>query len=548
MLKGLMQDYPLTITALMRHAESQHGATEIVSVTTDNPRHRYHFADAFLRARKLANALAAFGLREGDRVGTLAWNDYRHFELYYGISCSGGVCHTLNPRLFIEQIEYIINHAGDRWLFVDPMFVKLLESLADRLPTVEGYVILTDEANMPATSLPNVIAYEALLNQHSDRYDWPELDENAACSLCYTSGTTGDPKGVLYSHRALVLHTFSACMPDQLNVGTRDVVLPIVPMFHVNAWSIPYAAAAAGFKLVMPGSHMGNPETLQALIEEESVNLSAGVPTVWLNLLNYLRETGKPITSLKRIIVGGSACPLSIMEEFEQQHGVYTHSAWGMTETSPLGAVNTLRRPRADYTDEAFNKLRIKAGRAPFGVEMKIVGPDGETLPWDGVAFGALRVRGPWICSDYYQLEDAEALDEEGWLDSGDVATIDPEGYMQITDRTKDVIKSGGEWISTIELENTAVGHPDIVEAAVIGIAHAKWDERPLLVAVKKEGSALTGETLLAWMEGKVARWWLPNAVEFVQELPHTATGKLQKVNLRQQFANYRFEDDQSPE
>lgn len=542
-MQGLMMDSPLTITSLMRHADQLHPDSEIVSVTSDNPRHRYQYRDAFRRVRQLANALAALGVSREDVIGTLAWNDYRHFEIYYALGCSGAICHTINPRLFADQIEFIVNHAQDRWIFIDPMFVPLIEPLADKLPGVQGFIVMTDQANMPETSLPNAHCYETLIAPHPDQIEWPQLDENSACSLCYTSGTTGNPKGVLYSHRALVLHTYAACLPDTMNVSVQDTVLPIVPMFHVNAWNLPYAAALVGFKLVMPGSHMGNPETLQQLIEEEQVTFSAGVPTVWLGLLNYLRDTGKSIDSLQRVVVGGSACPVSIMEAFDQ-HGVYTHAAWGMTEMSPLGTVNVLKRPRESYSDEEFSRLRVKAGRPVYGVEMKIVDDNNEELPWNGSAFGALKVRGPWICSGYFKLEGSDAHDDDGWFNTGDVATIDAQGYMQITDRTKDVIKSGGEWISSIELENAAIGHPAIAEAAVIGILHPKWDERPLLIAILEGDARPSVEELQEYMSDKVARWWLPNDVVFVDALPHTATGKLQKVALREQFKDYRFPAD----
>ena len=539
-MNGLMMDVPATITSLMQFAENVHPNTEIVSVTADNPRHRYTFADAFRRTRKLANALQALGVARGERVGTLAWNDYRHFELYYAVSCAGMVCHTINPRLFAEQIEYIVNHAEDRVLFLDPMFIPLLEPLQSKLPGVKHYVVLTDEQHMPATELPGAISYEALIEPHSDSYDWPALEETAACALCYTSGTTGHPKGVLYNHRSTVLHTYASCLPDALGISRSDVILPIVPMFHVNAWGVPYGAVMAGAKLVFPGPKMGDGETLAALINEERVNLSAGVPTVWLALLNYLVESGKRVDSLKRIVVGGAACPLSIMEDFEEKFGVYTHAAWGMTEMSPVGTFNS-RLDRQALGEAEYAKLRVKAGRPIYGVEIKIVDDDNRPLPWDGVAFGALKVRGPWICSEYFKLESSEAHDQDGWFDTGDVATIDADGNMQITDRSKDVIKSGGEWISSIDLENTAVAHPAVAEAAVIGVYHPKWTERPLLLVVKKADAEVSREELLAWFDGKVASWWVPNDVVFVDSLPHTATGKLSKKDIRQQMADYRF-------
>lgn len=539
---GLMMDEQLTITSLMRHAKLIYRDTKIVSITHDHDRHRYTMGECFDRVGQLANALGKLGMKEGDMIGTLAWNDFRHMEIYYGVSCSGGVCHTINPRLFPEQLVYIINHAEDKWLCVDPMFVPLLEGLGDNIANVAGFIVLSGKDNMPQTSLPNVHCYEELIAGESVDFDWPELDENSACSLCYTSGTTGNPKGVLYSHRSLLLQCYAACLGGSMGLKNTDTILPIVPMFHVNAWNIPYSAALAGFNIVFPGSKMGDGETLQALIEEEQVNFSAGVPTVWLSLLNYLDESGKRIDSLEAVVCGGSACPLSTMEKFEKQHGVITHTGWGMTETAPLGTYNTLKKPRSEYTDEEYNELRLKAGLPVFGVQLKIVDDDNNELPWDGVAFGALKVKGPWVIKNYFKKEEP-LLDEDGWFDTGDVATIDPEGYMAITDRTKDVIKSGGEWISSIDLENCAVGHPDVVEAGVIGIAHPKWDERPLLVVVRSEGSSVTGEEIIEYMTGKVAKWWLPDEVAFVDELPHTATGKIHKVGLREQFAEYSFAD-----
>ncbi|KGE04749.1 3-(methylthio)propionyl-CoA ligase [Pseudohaliea rubra] len=540
-MNGSMMDVPLTITSIMHHADRVNGDSEIVSVTRDNPRHRYRYRDAFRRTRQLANAIAGWGLGSGDRVATLAWNDYRHFETYYAAACSGYVCHTINPRLFPEQIVYIINHAEDRAVFVDADFLPLVEAVADKCPGVEHWVVLTDEAHMPETSLPGAICYERLVHGHSDQFDWPDLDEQQACALCYTSGTTGNPKGVLYSHRSTLMHAYATLMPDALGLSRNDAVLPIVPMFHVNAWGLPYAAPMVGAKIVFPGSKMGDGETLTALMNEEQVTRSAGVPTVWLNLLAYLRESGKTIESLKQVIVGGAACPLSIMEAFER-HGVETRVGWGMTEMSPLGSANASWESRDSYDPESFAKLRQKAGRPIFGVEMKIVDDDGKALPWDGQAYGSLKVRGPWICSSYFKLDGTDAHAEDGWFETGDVATIDPEGYMAITDRTKDVIKSGGEWISSIDVENVATDHPKVAEAAVIGRYHPKWSERPLLIVVKAAGGEdLTAEEMLAWFEGRIAKWWTPDAVEFVDELPHGATGKIQKVDLREHFRDYEF-------
>lgn len=540
MLQGMMNT-PLTITHIMRFAERVYPDSEIVSVTADNPRHRYTYADAFKRARQLANALAGFGMRAEDRIATLAWNDYRHFEIYYGVACSGGICHTINPRLFPEQLEYIVNHAEDRLIFVDPAFVPLLEKMADKMPGVEQFVVLCDEAHMPACDLKGAQSYEAFIGAQSDSFDWPQLDERSASALCYTSGTTGNPKGVLYSHRSTVLHSYGAALPDAMGLSVRDVVLPIVPMFHVNAWNVPYAAPVVGANLVFPGPKMGDGEILHELINSERVTMSAGVPTVWLALLGYLADTGKTVASLERVVVGGAACPLSIMDEFADKHGVTVQHAWGMTETGPLGVMNTLKPGMADLPKERLDKIRVKQGRPIFGVEIKIDDEAGNEQPWDGTAFGEVKIRGPWICSGYYKLDNSSAHDDEGWFSTGDVATMDAQGYMQITDRTKDVIKSGGEWISSIDLENAAVGHPQVAEAAVIGVPHPKWSERPLLIVVKKAGAELSKEQILGWLEGKVAKWWIPEDAVFIDELPHTATGKISKKDLRDQFKDYRY-------
>lgn len=537
---GLMMSDQLTITSLMRHGRSINGDSEIVSITHDNPHHVYTQAQCYDRAAQLAHALGKLGLKPGQTVGTLAWNDYRHMEVYYGVACSGSICHTINPRLFPEQLVYIINHAEDQFLMVDPMFVPLVEAIADQLPALRGVIIMTSKDAMPETKLSNVYCYEELLAPESTDFDWPELDENTACSLCYTSGTTGHPKGVLYSHRALVLQSYACCLGDGMGMGSHDVALPIVPMFHVNAWNMPYSAALSGFKLIFPGSKMGDGETLQRLIEEEGVTYSAGVPTVWLTLLTYLKETGKKIETLKRVGVGGSACPLSIMHDFEKNHGVTSITGWGMTEMAPLGTFNSPKHPRGHYSDAEYDALRVRAGRPVFGVSMKIVDENDNELPWDGVAFGALKVRGPWVVERYFKHEES-ALDDNGWFDTGDVASINPDGNMIITDRTKDVIKSGGEWISSIDLENCAVGHSDVAEAAVIGVAHPKWDERPLLIVVRTPGSKVSGEEILKFMDGKVAKWWMPDEVAFVDELPHTATGKIHKLKLRDEFADYKF-------
>lgn len=535
-----MMDTPLLISGIMRFADANFGHREIVSITADNPLHRYTYADAFRRARQAANVLDRLGVQQGDRLATLAWNDYRHFELYYAISCFGAVCHTVNPRLFGEQIEYIINHAEDQYVFIDVAFVMLLEQMQDRLETVRGFIVLTDSEHMPETKLRNAMCYENLLAQESDSYDWPKLDERTASALCYTSGTTGNPKGVLFNHRATLLHAYAEALPDVFNLSVMECVCPVVPMFHVNAWGTPYAVPMVGAKLVLPGPKMGDGQVLHELMEREGVTLSLGVPTVWLGLLAYLDESGKTLSSLKRVCIGGAACPASVIEKFRDQHQVYVHQAWGMTEMTPLGTFNTLKPGMPDLPQDELIGIQIKQGRGVCGVEMKITDDDNNDLPWDGKALGALKVRGPWVCNGYFGGEEAN-IDAEGWFDTGDVATIDPEGFMLITDRTKDVIKSGGEWISSITLENTAVDHPQVVEAAVIGVIHQKWGERPLLIVVRQPGTDFNKTEMLSWFDGKIAKWWIPDDVVFVDELPHTATGKIRKVELREQFQDYEL-------
>lgn len=537
---GEMMDDALTITAIMKFARRVFSATEMVSVTADSPRHRTTFGAAFARAGKLANALARQGFSQGDRIATLAWNDYRHFELYYGISCSGYVCHTINPRLFPEQIIYIANHAEDQWVFVDPVFVPLLEQIQAQLTSVRGFIVLTDAMHMPETSLTNALCYEDLIAEESEEYNWPELDENSASSLCYTSGTTGNPKGVLYSHRSTVLHCMGTNTADTLGFTPNEVIMPVVPMFHVNAWGAVYSAAAAGSKLVFPGPKMGDGETLAALINEEKVSFALGVPTVWLALVNYLDSSGSTVESLNKVVVGGAACPLSLMKAMDK-HNVWMHVGWGMTEMSPLGTYNTLLPWMHELPEDEKYRYRLKAGRLICGVDMRIVGDDGDSLPWDGETSGRLQVRGPWVCKSYYKMAQSDAHLADGWFDTGDVATLDQYGFMQITDRTKDVIKSGGEWISSIDVENAAMGHPDVAEAAVIGVPHPKWTERPLLVVVRRPGSDPCKEDLLKFLEGKIARWWIPEDCLFVDQIPHTATGKVSKKDLRDQFRDYSY-------
>ena len=539
-MQGLMMDTPLLVSDLITFADRHHGDTEIVSKTVEGHIHRYTYRDANARAKKLAQALGSLGVKAGDRVGTLAWNGYRHYELYYGVSGSGAILNTINPRLFPEQIIYICNHAENAALFFDLTFLPLVEKVAPSLKTVKHYVLMTDRAHMPAkSSIPGLLCYEELLAAQDGRYEWPAMDERTACGLCYTSGTTGNPKGVLYSNRSTVIHAYGAALPDALDLSARDTILPVVPMFHANAWSLAYGCTMVGTKLVLPGPHLDG-KSVHDLMEAEGVTMSAGVPTVWLMLLAHLKTNGLKFSTLKRTVIGGSACPPAMIRTFETEYGVEVLHAWGMTEMSPLGTVCTLKAKHAGADAETKFRVKDKQGRAIFGVDMKIVGEDGKELPWDGKAFGNLLVRGPWITSSYMKGEGGDPL-RDGWFPTGDVATMDADGYMQITDRSKDVIKSGGEWISSIELENIAVAHPAVAEAAVIGVTHPKWDERPIVVVVKKAGQEVTREALLKFYEGKIAKWWMPDDVVFVPELPHTATGKLSKLTLRTQFKDYKF-------
>ena len=534
---GNMQEGQLLISGLIEHAETYHKDTEIVSRSVEGPIHRYTLKDAADRSRKLANALGKLDLQQGDVVGTLAWNTFRHFELYFGVSGIGCVVNTVNPRLFPEQLIYIINHAKNKYLFVDLTFVELVESISDSLESVKGIIILTDKDHMPETRLKNVICYEELIAEESNEYDWPVFDENTASSLCYTSGTTGNPKGVLYSHRSTLLHTWIVSSGNVGKVSSSSVILPVVPMFHVNAWGIPYASAMFGAKLVLPGPLMDG-ASIYELIDLEKPDLLMGVPTVWLGLLQYLNETNQTLDSVSTALVGGSAAPRTMIQEFEEKHNVFLMHGWGMTEMSPLGTA-TSRTAEMDNMDiESRYDLQEKQGKAFFGVEMTIADDDGNELPKDGVAFGRLLVKGPTIVERYFKSNES-SLDKNGWFDTGDVAKIHPEGSMEIVDRSKDVIKSGGEWISSIDLENAAVGHPAVAEACVIGVLHEKWDERPLLLVVKVEGKDLSKEEILAFLEDKVAKWWLPNDVIFVSELPHTATGKLLKTNLRDEYKKH---------
>jgi fatty-acyl-CoA synthase len=538
-MHGLMMDQPLLISGLLQHAARHHGDTEIVSKNVDGSLHRYGYRDALVGAQRLANALKRLGAQPADRVATLAWNGYRHFEIYYAVTGSGAIIHTINPRLFPDQIAYIANHAEDRFVFFDTTFAPLVAKLAPQLKSVKAFVAMADRAHMPKDAIPNLLCYDELVEKESEAFDWPSFDERTAACLCYTSGTTGNPKGALYSHRSTIIHAYAAALPDTLNLSACDVVLPVVPMFHVNAWSLPYSCAMVGVKLVFPGPHLDG-KSLHHLFESERVTLSAGVPTVWLALLNYMKEQKAKFSTLKRTIIGGSACPPAMIKAFQDDYGVQVLHAWGMTEMSPLGTVTVFKCKHAGWPKEQRVALQNKQGRAVYGVDMRIVGEDGSELPNDGKAFGDLQVRGPWVVKSYFKGEGGDPL-KDGWFPTGDVATIDPDGYMQITDRSKDVIKSGGEWISSIDLENIAVAHPAIAEAAVIGVKHPKWDERPIVVAVKKPGQQISKHELLKFYEGKIAKWWMPDDVVFVAELPHTATGKLSKLTLRQQLKDYRL-------
>ena len=534
---GNMINSQLLISGLIEHAEKYHADTELVSRTVEGPIHRYTLSDAAKRSRKLANALKRLGIKEGECVGTLAWNTFRHFELYFGVSGIGSVINTINPRLFPEQMSYIVNHAEDKYLFVDLSFVGLVESLIESFTSLKGVVILTDKEHMPETSLANVLCYEELLEGESDEFIWPEMDENTASSLCYTSGTTGNPKGVLYSHRSTILHTWIASSGNSMNVSSSSVILPVVPMFHVNAWGIPYAAAMNGAKLVLPGPALDG-ASLYELIESEKPQLLMGVPTVWLGLLQFLREGNHTLESVETALVGGSAAPRAMIQEFEEKHNVFLVHGWGMTEMSPLGTT-TIKTSDMDGMDlEKRYDIQQKQGKAFYGVEMTIVDDKGNDLPRDGKSFGRLLVKGPAIVEKYFKSKET-ALDQSGWFDTGDVAKISEDGRMEIVDRSKDVIKSGGEWISSIDLENSAVGHPAVAEACVIGVLHKKWDERPILLVVKVEEQEITKEDILDYLKDKVAKFWLPDEVVFVKELPHTATGKLLKTNLREEYKEF---------
>ena len=537
---GLMQDWPLLCHKIIDAAARQHGNREVVSRSIEGPIVRTTYPDLRARSLKIAQLLEREGYVLGDRIATMAWNTGRHLEAWFGIMGIGAVYHTLNPRLFPQQIAWIMNHAEDKAVFVVLTFLPLIEKLAPAVKSLKKVIVFTDGAHMPQTALPNVVAYEDWLAGADGDFAWKEFPEETAAGMCYTSGTTGDPKGVLYSHRSNVIHAMMAAMPDAMGISSRDVILPVVPMFHANAWGLGQAAPMIGAKLVMPGGKMDG-ASIYELLDTEKVTFTAAVPTVWLMLLQYLEETGKPLPHLKKVVIGGSACPRAMTKKFQENYDVEVIHAWGMTEMSPLGSLCTLKPEYAGLTGDAKLDVQQKQGYAPFGVEMKVTDDEDKELPWDGKTFGRLKVRGPAVAKAYYGGAGAEQFDAAGWFDTGDVAHIDPNGYMQITDRAKDVIKSGGEWISTIDLENLAVGHPDIAEAAVIGVTHPKWDERPLLVVVKKPGKEPSKDDILSYMDGKIAKWWMPDDVAFVPEIPHTATGKIQKITLREQFKDYKL-------
>ena len=536
---GMMQDYPLLVHTLLDHAAVNHGEREMVTRSIEGPIRRYTYRDLHGRSLQVAKALQKEGVGLGDRIATMAWNTDRHIETWYGIMGVGAICHTINPRLFVEQLVYIINHAEDKIMFVDLTFVPLLEAIASQCPSIKKYIILTDEENMPESSLPNAHAYETWLATADTDFTWLAFDENTAAGLCYTSGTTGNPKGVLYSHRSNVLHALMCSQPDILGVTSADNILPIVPMFHANAWATVFAVPAAGASLIMPGAGMDG-QSIYELLNSEKVTASAAVPTVWMGLLQYLEENKLKLPYLNQVLIGGAACPRMMIETLENDYNVDVVHGWGMTEMSPIGTTGKLKHSTNHLQGDERTTLKLKQGRAPYLVEMKITDDDGNELPHDGKTSGHLLVKGPCISKGYYKIEEP-AVDEDGWFDTGDIANIDKLGYMQITDRDKDVIKSGGEWISSIDIENTAIGCEGVAEAAVIGVAHPKWTERPLLIIVRKTDSGVSAEDILAYLDGKIATWWMPDGVEFVDEIPHTATGKIQKMILREKFGGYQF-------
>ena len=539
-MRGLMQDWPLLCHTVLDHAAINHGERQIISRLVEGPIHRETYAEAHMRARKVAQGLERRGVRLGDRIGTLGWNTHRHLETWYGAMGIGAIYHTINPRLFPEQIAYIVGHAEDSYIFADLTFVKLLEGLQAKAPSVKGFVLFTDRAHMPQTSLRNAIAFEDLIADEDGDFQWHSFDENTAAGLCYTSGTTGNPKGVLYSHRSNILHSLAVNSPEGIGLRSSDNVLAVVPMFHANAWALTFTAPACGANLVLPGPKLDG-ESIYELLVSERVTLSAAVPTVWLMLLQHLEKTGAKLPDLKRVIIGGAALPRVVLETFEEKYGVEVCQGWGMTEMSPVGTIGSLKGRDLQKSRDERTRLKLKQGRAIYTVEMKITDEENKELAHDGVSFGHLKVRGPAVAKGYFKGDSGDILESDGYFDTGDIATIDPDSYMQITDRAKDVIKSGGEWISSIEIENVATSHPDIAEAAVIGVRHPKWDERPLLIAIPKPGRSPTKESLLTFLTGKIAKWWMPDDVVFVSELPHTATGKLQKRDLKDQYKDYKL-------
>lgn len=541
-IPGQIMTMPLTVTSIFRHAMRAHAEAPIVWRNSDMSIDRYTYADMGRRTQQLAHALTELGVGPGDRVATLAWNNGQHLELYYALACIGAICHTINPRLHPDQIAFIVNDAEDTHLFFDTTFAPLIDAVSGRCPTVQGWYSLTGPDRVPEMKT-DVSDYESLIAGKPETFDWPELDENAAMALCYTSGTTGNPKGVLYSHRGTVLHAMGVSGGDWLALSSRDATLPVVPMFHACAWGIPYAALMNGTKLVLPGPGM-DPAPMQELMDGEEVTMISGVPTVWLGLFEYLDQNGTSLKTVKRAMMGGSAAPLSLIEKIEKDHGIEVVHGWGMTELSPVGTLAVLKGDEGKLPLDERLQIKTKQGRPLYGVELRIVNDEGELLPHDGVAAGMLQVRGHWVASSYWGGAGADAFTEDGWFSTGDVAAIDEKGYLRLTDRTKDVIKSGGEWISSIDLENIAMSHPDVLEAACIAGKHKRWVERPLIVAVKRPGSEVTRDDVIALYDGKIAKWWTPDDVVFQDELPHTATGKVSKLHLREQYADYKLPTD----
>jgi len=542
---GLMQSEPINLISILIHAGRWHGDREVVTNTVEGGIHRQTYAETLARATRLASSLQDFGIEQGDRVGTMGWNTYRHLESWYAISGQGAICHTINPRLFADQIEYIVNHAEDRLIFVDLTFVDVLGELLPKLPTVEAVIVMTDREHMPDTSAwdTTAICYEEFLAKGAEQFDWPVLDDNAGSSLCYTSGTTGEPKGVLYSHRGNLLHAYASCTADLISLSAKDTVLMVVPMFHANSWGLAYAGPLTGAKLVLPGPHMDG-ASIHKVISEERATKAAAVPTVWNMLIAYLNESGDKLESLKEVVIGGAAVPRAMIEEFDKKYGVEVIHAWGMTEMTPIGTLNRGKASTDSLSPEQALDLRCKQGRVPYGVDMKIIDDEGTELPHDGETFGRLLVKGPWTIARYYKMDNSALQD--GWFDTGDIATIDSLGYMQITDRSKDVIKSGGEWISSVDVENTAMGMPGVEIAACIGAKHPKWDERPILLVKPADGSAVSEESITDHLSKSLAKWQLPEAIIFVDNIPLTATGKIDKKPIRVEYENYLLDQADS--